>query len=117
MFKLKGMLMLVIVTGMRMLDTTEFVESQNVFSLAFESTSFLDLMNGKKTRDYYYMQLQGLSGFGNLPDAHFDAVNKCIKTAKVYRMLEDINSDIDMTRCTGEFHDGTPISIKIIGPS
>ena len=102
----------VTVTGMRMLDTvlrtvlieSQSVDSQNILSRSFASTSFLDLMNGKKTRDFYYMQLQGLSGFGNLSDAQFDAVNKCIKTAKVYRMLEDINTDIDMTRCAGEFH-------------
>ena len=48
------------------------------------------------------MQLQSLSGFGNISEASFDSINKCIKTAKVYRMLEDIDSDIDMTRCAGE---------------
>ena len=60
-------------------------------------------MNGKKTRDFYYMQLQGLTGFGNLSESQLDNVNKCIKTAKVHRMLEDADSDIDMTRCTGQF--------------
>ena len=70
--------------------------------ISFESNSFLDLMNGKKTRDFYYMQLQNLSGFGNISEADFDSINKCIKTAKVYRMLEDNDSDIDMTRCAGE---------------
>lgn len=60
-------------------------------------------MNGKKTRDFYYMQLQNLSGFGDISDANFDSINKCVKTAKVYRMLEDIDSEIDMTRCVGEF--------------
>ena len=59
-------------------------------------------MNGKKTRDFYYMQLQNLSGFGNISETDFDSINKCIKTAKVYRMLEDNDSDIDMTRCAGE---------------
>ena len=60
-------------------------------------------MNGKKTRDFYYMQLQNLSGFGNISEASFDSINKCVKSAKVYRMLEDIDSKIDMTRCVGEF--------------
>ena len=49
------------------------------------------------------MQLQNLSGFGNISEANFDSINKCVKTAKVYRMLEDIDSKIDMTRCVGEF--------------
>lgn len=49
------------------------------------------------------MQLQGLTGFGNLSESQLDNVNKCIKTAKVHRMLEDADSDIDMTRCTGQF--------------
>ena len=41
----------------------------------------MDYMNGGKTKDWYYVQLQNLSSFDDEVD--LDAVNSCIKSAKV----------------------------------
>ena len=41
----------------------------------------MDFMNGGKTKDWYYFQLQNLSSFDDEVD--LDAVNACIKGAKV----------------------------------
>ena len=41
----------------------------------------LDLMNGGKTRDWFYLQLQNLSFFDE--DVDMDAINACIKGVKV----------------------------------
>ena len=46
-------------------------------------------MNGKKTRDFYYLQLQNLSNFDESKD--LDAINKCIKSARVSHTIYYIN--------------------------
>ena len=40
----------------------------------------MDFMNGGKTKDWYYLQLQNLSNFD---EVDLDAINSCIKSAKV----------------------------------
>lgn len=55
-------------------------------------------MNGKKTRDWYYLQLKGLR---KISQEESSFLNKCLKTAKVLRIDEEIKeySKIDFTKC------------------
>ena len=45
------------------------------------SISARDIMNGKKTKDFYYLQLQKLANFDESTD--LDSINQCIKSARV----------------------------------
>ena len=60
---------------------------------------FQDLMNGKKTRDWYYLQLKGLN---SLDQQDVQLLHKCLKTGKVFRIEEEISdaSEADFTKCT-----------------
>ena len=51
----------------------------NLFSDWFISAR--DIMNGKKTKDFYYLQLQKLASFDESTD--LDSINHCIKSARV----------------------------------
>ena len=53
-------------------------------------------MNGKQTKDFYYLQVQGLA---NVEADNVEALNTCITRAKVY-WLSDNGQMTDFTKCT-----------------
>lgn len=59
--------------------SNKFVGSENLYFDWFISAR--DIMNGKKTKDFYYLQLQKLASFDESTD--LDSINQCIKSARV----------------------------------
>ena len=58
-------------------------------------------MNGKKNRDFYYMQLQNVrDGFMEEDPVELKKYYKCLTSAKVYRVKnDDTTIEKDYTKC------------------